>query len=411
MNQMDQMNQIQNDEIDLFELFQTLWDGKWKIITTTFIAAVIGVVFGGMQPKSVKVSTTIQEGKSSVFLPYTPLNYLIKEKEFFKNDGPLGIDEQFADSINIDSASIFEMFVVEFKDYEEMTDILSRNDFVKQSVKDLDEDGKQRALIGFAKAFDVMPSSKDGKNWLLTFEWRNRSEGIALVNDAVQKTLINVQKTLKNNIHEMAKAVKLKHSYELETLRNEFEAIKRNQKILTKKRLQFLAEQSAIAKELGIATTGFDTKALSQNGVSLSVNSADVPYYLRGYKAIDKEIALIESRAEEVSLFMASDYLGIDETKKRGNLKARGGYLEMMNKITSLENDLSSSQLKTAAKLLERDNPGNWIEFDLALANTQSYNKSMLYFALSTGLGGIIGVIYVLISNAIRKRKKEWVRA
>ena len=28
---MNKMNQVQDDEIDLFELFQTLWDGKWPI--------------------------------------------------------------------------------------------------------------------------------------------------------------------------------------------------------------------------------------------------------------------------------------------------------------------------------------------------------------------------------------------
>ena len=34
-----------DDEIDLFELFETLWRGKWKIITTTFVAALLGITF------------------------------------------------------------------------------------------------------------------------------------------------------------------------------------------------------------------------------------------------------------------------------------------------------------------------------------------------------------------------------
>ena len=37
------MNQVQDDEIDLFELFETLWDGKWLI--TAFVA--IAVLLGG----------------------------------------------------------------------------------------------------------------------------------------------------------------------------------------------------------------------------------------------------------------------------------------------------------------------------------------------------------------------------
>ena len=70
MNQMNKMNQVQDDEIDLFELFQTLWDGKWKIILITFVAAIIGVVFSVVKPNSFEVSAPIQSGKQSVYLQY-----------------------------------------------------------------------------------------------------------------------------------------------------------------------------------------------------------------------------------------------------------------------------------------------------------------------------------------------------
>ena len=73
------MNQIQDDEIDLFELFQTLWDGKWKIIATTLVAAVIGVFLFVVKPNSFEVSP-IQSGKPSVFLKYTALNELLKDE-------------------------------------------------------------------------------------------------------------------------------------------------------------------------------------------------------------------------------------------------------------------------------------------------------------------------------------------
>ena len=43
MDQVNQMNQTQDDEIDLFELLQTLWEGKWLI--TAFVA--IAILLGG----------------------------------------------------------------------------------------------------------------------------------------------------------------------------------------------------------------------------------------------------------------------------------------------------------------------------------------------------------------------------
>ena len=42
---MKKMNQIQNDEIDLFELLATLWGGKWIISTFLLIAVLLGSGF------------------------------------------------------------------------------------------------------------------------------------------------------------------------------------------------------------------------------------------------------------------------------------------------------------------------------------------------------------------------------
>src|SRR5690554_656345 len=41
---------INDDEIDLFELFMTLWKGKWIIIATTFVFAVGSVMYALSQP-------------------------------------------------------------------------------------------------------------------------------------------------------------------------------------------------------------------------------------------------------------------------------------------------------------------------------------------------------------------------
>ena len=365
-----------DDEIDLFELFETLWREKWKIITTTFVAALLGITFSFVQPNSYQVSTPIQNGKQSVFLSYTSLNDLLKKNQF---------------SLSVDEQKMFEMFVAEFNDYEEMINVLSDNYFVKQSIEELDEIGKRRALIGFAKSFALKPPSKNGENWLLSFEWHDNLEGARLLDDAIQQTLINVQKTTKDNIDNLASSVDIRNSLELDNLRNELHLIEQKKIDRENKRLQHLMEQSAIAKELGIESNTLNPNELSQNsqnGISLSVSSNDVPFYLRGYKAIDKEISLISNRSDEEALLMAS------------------GYIEIKEKILSLENDLSSSQLRSASQLIATDSPNKWVEYDLALADSKSQKKSKLYVALSIVLGGMIGIVFVLINNSIRKRKE-----
>ena len=115
----------------------------------------------------------------------------------------------------------------------------------------------------------------------------------------------------------------------------------------------------------------------------------DFPFYLRGYKAIDKEISLIQTRTEEEKL-LSTD-----------------GYLRIKQQIRLLENDLSSTQLRVASDLIANDNPYEWVEFDLAIADIKMQNNSMLYIALPMFLGGVVGVVYALISDAIRKRKEQ----
>ena len=127
---MSEMRPTYDDELDLFEFFKTLWDGKWKIILTTFVAAVIGVVFSVVKPNSFEVSTPIQNGKQSVFLQYTLLNDLLK------NEGMLYQVETNPNGYIFDDASVFKMFIAEFNDYDEMVDAVSTSEFVQKSIKD-----------------------------------------------------------------------------------------------------------------------------------------------------------------------------------------------------------------------------------------------------------------------------------
>ncbi len=60
---MSEVRQTYDDEIDLFELFQTLWDGKWLI--SAFVA--MAVLFGGL---FLSLQDTIYESKLVLFSGY-----------------------------------------------------------------------------------------------------------------------------------------------------------------------------------------------------------------------------------------------------------------------------------------------------------------------------------------------------
>ena len=124
----------------------------------------------------------------------------------------------------------------------------------------------------------------------------------------------------------------------------------------------------------------------SENSVSLSVNSLSRPFYMHGYKAIEKEIALIQARSPEDRLALSKEYV------------------QVQKEIYGLENDVSISRLLSARQMIDADDPTRWVLFNLNLAEITSNKKTNLILALSMVLGGFIGMCFVLIRSAVRKR-------
>ena len=388
---MSKISSTNGDEIDLFELFQILWDGKWKIIAITTVAVLVAIIINFVIPNRYDASTPLNKASQSVFLPYTSLNFLLyKNPVLTPVPDDLKIDSS-RDDLKIDSSSIFKMFVIHFNDYDEMIDVLSQNEYVKQTIEGLDEIEKINALAKFAESFKLNPPSSEEGVWSLSFKWFDDLEGANMFNQAIQQTLMNVQKTAKDNIDELIFAVETINLLDLESFRRELSVLEQKQKVRNDKQIQFLTEQSAIANELGITLNKLNPNALSQTSqsrVSVNVSSNVVPYYLRGTTVIDKEAALIKNRSENELLLMAQ------------------GYVEVKEKILTLENDLTSSQLKSASILLANDNSSDWVDYNFQLAKVESLNKPIVYIAFSIFMGVVVGVFYVLTLNSIRKRKK-----
>ena len=120
---------------------------------------------------------------------------------------------------------------------------------------------------------------------------------------------------------------------------------------------------SIIAKELNIVNYDSlkQSSILTPSMLTLGKGrERDVSYYLRGYKAIDKEIELIKNKK----------YLDLEFIKKEINS-------------------------------VKKENI-NWVNYNINLIEIESLKKSKLIFTISILLGLMIGIIYVLISNVFQ---------
>ena len=74
---MPKARQSYDDEVDLFVFFETLWDGKGKIVATIFVTALLSIVLYYAQPNLYTVSTSIKPANQSVFIPFVQLNEIL----------------------------------------------------------------------------------------------------------------------------------------------------------------------------------------------------------------------------------------------------------------------------------------------------------------------------------------------
>ena len=127
-------------------------------------------------------------------------------------------------------------------------------------------------------------------------------------------------------------------------------------------RLDYLSEQSSIARELNIINNQINNINVSSN-VSLSINNADIAYYLRGSKAIDKEIEIIKNRDYQNFKFIEQEIAYLKEKNPR------------------------------------------WIDYNIYSLVVKSLNNNKKKIIIkSILLGLIVGIIFVLIFNAIQSQ-------
>ena len=325
-----------NDEIDLIASLQIIWNGKWKILLITLITFLIGVGYDYRSSKAYSNSLIIKPSDNFEFTKILSIYNFFKdnsETDNFEASQSFQVQENQINSIFLNK------FYKELIDFEEFIEVISDTDNVKNNISNFNIDQQKVELFKYANLLEVI--NKEDK-LVLNFEWHNSGEAINILEDTINLTLLNLEK-------------KTFKDFDLNLEISKKRAIRKDME-----RLDYLLEQSLIAKELDISENQVDNVKLSQSNVSFNINTSDLAYYLRGYKAIDMEIKLI---------------------KKRNYAK-----------YSNLEQELSE---------LKKLNI-NWINYNIYLVKSKLIKDTRLILIISIMLGLIIGVIYVAIQNAFK---------
>lgn len=364
-----------HDEIDLIALIQSLWDAKFVIAILTGSAAIFGFVLTLILPQSFSGSLKLMNASESVYTKYEAVNETLSLNNF---------------NYKIDAGQVFELFVAEFSDYEEVLSVLSSDKIVNELAANIPEDERQQFLRNLAADITLNQQKGDKNTHQLTINWHDDHHGTVIVDRIINEVLLTVQQTLIADIKSLAQAIDSRNAQAKERLQAVLKSLENSAQISQNQRLLFLSEQAAIARELGIENNSLDGGASSFAGLAAAgdgISVSSVPFYLRGYKAIDKEIALLQSRTREDQFLMTDEYRANKQT------------------LFIIENDVAASQILTASDMIAQDDRTRWVQIEATLFKLEPNLKPYLVILVATFLGGICAILYVLFANAMRARQ------
>ena len=358
-----------NNEIDLIELIKIIWDGKIKILSITLILFAIFYSYNLLQPKQkpivdlYKNSITVKRSNNSEFFNFYPIYNYLKPETFKKYSDQSNISSQSTEEFfTINNKRILDNFLIEILDYEELIFVLKNNKTVAEKIAKLTEEEQLNELYNYAKLFTISKPTQPISNQLdgfdINFIWPDVVESAAMAEECkkildqtIKLTIINLQESIFKGLENMLE-IKKNHILAEDT-----------------RRIDFLLEQSLIAKELNFDKSQVDISELTgEYNLALNINTNQNSYYLRGYKVIDKEIDIIKNRK----------------------------YSELSN-------------IKNVIDVLRKSNI-QWINYNIfmlksVLVESRSKESTTIPLHFSIVFGLIIGLIYVYISHVTRSSK------
>ena len=369
-----------DDEIDLVQLFQTLWDSKWKIIGIVIFSVLSVLGYQFVQPQT-------------NFVAKTEIKPIASDAERYRQSNSLGFFEVTPNMLlnlyieKIDERTLFEDAIRKYQ----LLDI----------EKFEDKEAYEEAVIALASTIQILPpinvnSTDRGevrRFWTIQFEHIDKEKWIQILSSvdsfANQAVKSNLQQLFKTSLY----IGKQKSKFELEDIQTQIENALVDYEKKASNRLAFLREQASVARKLEVAKNTIEAQTFSaQNGMVASVKT-DNPFYLRGYEAIEKEIELIETR-EDIKAFIP-------------------GLLELEQKKRSFEQDKIFERADSLFATTPIMNTDEFSATSVTIGATEfeSQHKRIMMLVMAVVVGGIVGAIYVLISDAISKRKERLSKA
>jgi len=336
-----------DDEIDLFELFESLWKEKVLIVAITFVITLIGVGYALSIPPTYQASVQMLPPSQSDVAELAKFDVLKSSQSQ---------SQSFADFLQI------------LKSNQLRKTFLSQEG-VKATLFS-PETSSQKALIALEKmALVEIPKKDPATKVSLNFQFKDATLAADYANQLVQ---LAVDQYRANTAQTFAS----EKDQEVNKLKDQQESLIATHEGRLNKELMKLQEAYEIARKLKIDEPREPRNMSVKTETRSSVITEEMRYlYSEGTRALSVEIETI--------------------TERKKNLAMVDGLLEIQQRLALL-----SSVSFDVSKVMP-------VTIDLAAEAPEQRikPKRSLIVALSGVVGGMLAIIFVLIRNAVRNRK------
>lgn len=373
---MEDMQPRYDDEIDLVDLFKTIWDGKWQIVGAVVIAAVAAAGILLSLPNEFTATTEIK--------PITSV-----EAEQYRESNSLGVFR-----VNVDSLQA--LFIEQLARQEVLVEAIKQFELIDRTEFD-SEFEYEEAVLGYADSFELVPpTDTDGAargavrtNWLFVGEYDNQEVWQDVLNFIRGKASANVRDDLRERFQSIITAKTTGDRFKAEDLQQQIDNTILDSEMSTADRIAFLREQAQLARTLGVAKNTLEAQTFAGQNTMVASVQLEMPFYLRGYEAIEKEIQLLESR-EDLRPFVE-------------------GLRMLEAELRAVKQDKTVERAKALFAKTPASTGDDFRAVSMVIEGTKydpKRSKAMI-LALVIVLTGMLSVIYVLISSAMHKRADQ----
>ena len=405
-----------DDEIDLLSLLLTIWEGKWKIVSIMAVSLLSVFSFDIIKPNKIFIAQTeIKTITSFEFDRYRLFNASLTK--FDKGNKEVKI-------FNISKENLLGLYIEQIDEGALLEIGIDKFELIDKDEFDNDKDYRE-AIQKFASEIEVLrPINGDEKTkgekrlyHVLRAEYDDEEKWKQLITFLDIEANKRVKEIITNRFKSIVSVEEQIKNFLIRDINIAIENQTKDYDRITKDRLAFLSEQAAIARKLGVKKNTIESQMFdTQNTVVTNVKT-DTPFYLRGYEAIEEEINLIKGRQDKISF--VKDLFKLEQEKRKleqdrtlQRAEKKKVFLESFLALEVKKRAIEQDETLDRAKDLFNKTPLNENDFKstlvkVAATDFEIINKRNLYYVLALVLGGMIGVVFVLISKAIIDRKAK----